>query len=310
MNEFELIAQWTRALPGNASVIVGAGDDCAVLDSGQPGRWLLLKTDAVVQGIHFSATAAPERIGHKALGRCLSDIAAMAGRPLAALITMALPSHFDPAFLQRIYTGMSRLAEQHGVAIVGGETTTNPGGLLISVCLLGDVAADKCILRSGAKGGDALLVTGELGGSLAGRHLEFEPRLAEARWLAGHFAVHAMIDLSDGLAGDLRHLLQRGKVGAEILASAIPISRAARLQAKAGSPAKSPLQAALGDGEDFELLFTVAGRDAVPLLDAWKKQFPKVRLSCIGKITSAPGLKLRDKTGAHSLKAHGYVHFA
>jgi thiamine-monophosphate kinase len=167
-------------------------------------------------------------------------------------------------------------------------------------------------LRSGAKDGDALFVTGELGGSLAGRHLEFEPRLAEARWLAGHFAVHAMIDLSDGLAGDLRHLLQRGNVGAEILAQAIPISRAARTRARAknGSPAKSPLLAALGDGEDFELLFTVAGRDAVPLLDAWKKQFPKVRLSCIGKITSAPGLKLRDKTDVRSLEAHGYVHFA
>lgn len=310
MNEFELIAQWTRSLPGNASVIVGPGDDCAVLDSGQPGRYLLLKTDAVVQGVHFSATAEPERIGHKALGRCLSDIAAMAGRPIAALITMALPSHFDPPFLQRIYAGMSRLAEQHGVAIVGGETTTNPGGLLISVCVLGDVAAEKCILRSGAKSGDALFVTGELGGSLAGRHLEFVPRLAEARWLAGHFAIHAMMDLSDGLAGDLRHLLKRSGVGAEVLGRAVPISRIAQLQARAESSAKTPLLAALTDGEDFELLFTVAGKDAVPLLDAWKKQFPKVRLSCIGKITSAPGLKLRDKTGVRSLEAHGYIHFA
>jgi len=310
MNEFELIAQWTRSLPWNASVIVGPGDDCAVLDSGQPGRYLLLKTDAVVQGIHFSAEAKPESIGHKALGRCLSDIAAMAGRPMAALITMALPSHFEPAFLQRIYAGMNRLAEQHAVAIVGGETTTNPERLLISVCLLGDVAADKCILRSGAKDGDALFVTGELGGSLAGRHLEFEPRLTEARWLADHFRIHAMIDLSDGLAGDLRHILRRSNVGAEVLARAIPISRAARLQAKAESSAKTPLLAALSDGEDFELLFTVASRDAIPLLDAWKKQFPKVRLSCIGRITSAPGLKLRDKTGVHSLEAHGYVHFA
>ncbi|MGD0813852.1 MAG: thiamine-phosphate kinase [Verrucomicrobiota bacterium] len=310
MNEFELIAQWSRSLPGNASVIVGAGDDCAVLDSGQPGRYLLLKTDSVVQGIHFSATTEPERIGHKALGRCLSDIAAMAGRPIAALVTMALPTHFEAPFLQRIYDGMSLLATRHGVAIVGGETTTNPERLLISVCLLGDVAADNCILRSGAKAGDALFVTGDLGGSLAGRHLEFEPRLAEARWLADHFAIHAMIDLSDGLAGDLRHLLRLSNVGAEILASAIPISRAARLQARTESSARTPLLAALSDGEDFELLFTVAGRVAVPLLDAWKKQFPRTRLSCIGKITSAPGLKLRDKNGLRSLQAHGYVHFS
>jgi thiamine-monophosphate kinase len=310
MNEFELIAQWTRSLPGNASVIVGVGDDCAVLDSGQPGRYLLFKTDAVVQGVHFSDAVEPEQIGHKALGRCLSDIAAMAGRPTAALVTMALPKKFDPAFLQRVYDGMNRLAEKHGVAIVGGETVSNPERLLISISLLGEVDADKCILRSGAKAGDALFVTGELGGSLAGKHLEFEPRLAEARWLAGHFPIHAMIDLSDGLAGDLRHVLHRSNVGAEVLARAVPISRAAKLQAKAESSSKTPLLAALSDGEDFELLFTVAGRDAVPLLDAWKKQFPHVRLSCIGKITAEHGLKLRDKTGVHSLQAHGYVHFA
>jgi len=131
---------------------------------------------------------------------------------------------------------------------------------------------------------------------------------AEAQWLAGHFAIHSMIDISDGLAGDLRHLLQAGTVGAELMASAIPISRAARTQGRAKG--KPPLLGALSDGEDFELLFTVAGRDAVPLLDGWKKQFPTLRLSCIGRITSTPGLKLRDKTGIRTLEAHGYVHFA
>jgi thiamine-monophosphate kinase len=310
MNEFELIAQWTRSLPGNDSVVIGPGDDCAVLKSGKADRYLLLKTDAVVQGIHFTAESMPGKIGHKALGRCLSDIAAMAGRPTAALVTIALPRDFDPAFVQRIYDGMNEMAKQHEVAIVGGETTTNPGGLLISVCVLGEVAADKCILRSGAKDSDAIFVTGELGGSLAGRHLEFEPRLAEARWLAEHFAIHAMIDISDGLAGDLRHVLHRSKVGAEVLARAVPISRAAKMQTKAESSAKTPLLAALSDGEDFELLFTVASKDAVPLMDAWNKEFPKLKLSCIGKITAAPGLKLRDKNGVRSLEAHGYVHFA
>jgi thiamine-monophosphate kinase len=309
MNEFKLIEQWTRALPTNASVIVGPGDDCAVLNSGLPGKYLLLKTDAVVQGVHFSGEADPEKIGHKAMGRPLSDIAAMAGQPTAALVTIALPTGFDPGFIERVYTGMRELAQKFNVAIVGGETTATSGPLLISVCILGEVAADKCILRSGSKPGDALFVTGELGGSLAGRHLEFEPRLAEAQWLASRFPIHAMIDLSDGLAGDLRHLLRQDELGAEILAGAIPISRAAKAQARAESSSKTPLLAALSDGEDFELLFTVPPKTAVPLLDAWKQQFPGVRLSCIGKMTAGGGLKLRDKTGLHTLQAHGYVHF-
>jgi len=310
MNEFELIARLSATLPTNAGVIAGAGDDCAVLDSGQAGRALLLKTDAVVEGIHFLSSAEPEKIGHKALGRCLSDIAAMGGRALAAVVTLALPKNFDPAVIQRIYDGMNALARRHGVAMVGGETTSNPERLLISVALLGEVARDKCVLRSGAKDGDALFVTGELGGSLAGKHLEFEPRLEEGRWLAEHFAIHAMIDLSDGLAGDLRHLMERSQVGAELLARSIPISRAARLGAGRGTAAKAPLAAALTDGEDYELMLTVAGRDAVPLADAWRRQFPKVRLSCIGKMTAAPGLKLLDEKGAHSLEEDGYVHFA
>ncbi|MEO5802558.1 MAG: AIR synthase-related protein, partial [Verrucomicrobiota bacterium] len=193
---------------------------------------------------------------------------------------------------------------------VGGETTTNPERILISISLIGTVAKEKCLLRSGAKSGDAIFVSGELGGSLSGKHLDFEPRLNEARWLAKNFSAHSMIDVSDGLAGDLRHLLHAGQVGAELLASAIPISRAAKLQARAESSAKPPLLAALTDGEDFELLFTIASRDAVRLVDAWKKEFPKVRLSCIGKITKNLGLQLRDERGVRTLSAHGYVHFA
>jgi thiamine-monophosphate kinase len=224
------------------------------------------------------------------------------------LVTLALPDNFSPAFVERIYAGINSLALRHGVAIAGGETTRNPERLLLSIAMVGEVAREKCILRSGAKAGDALFVTGELGGSLAGRHLEFEPRLSEAQWLAEHFPIHAMIDVSDGLAGDLRHILLASGVGAELMARAIPISREAKLQAKAQS--KPPLQAALGDGEDFELLFTMGKGRAVALLDEWKKQFPKLRLSCIGRITAEGGLKLRDKTGLHSLETHGYVHFA
>jgi thiamine-monophosphate kinase len=309
VNEFELIEKLTHSLPTNKSVVTGSGDDCAVLDLGLPDKLLLFKTDAVVEGIHFKSDVPPEKIGHKALARCLSDIAAMAGTPTAALITIALPKTFDVAFIEGIYSGISAVARKYDVAIAGGETTTNPERILISVAMIGVAPRGKAVLRSGAEAGDALFVTGELGGSLAERHLEFEPRLTEARWLAEHFAIHAMIDLSDGLAGDLRHILKASRVGAELLTTAIPISRAAKLASKAESSAKPPLLAALTDGEDFELLFTVASKDAVPVLDAWKQQFPNTPLTCIGKITKGEGITLRDKTGVRRLGAHGYEHF-
>jgi len=313
MNEFELIARLVPSLPTNDFVVVGAGDDCAVLDLGVPDKLVLFKTDAVVEGIHFTRETPPEKIGRKALARCLSDIAAMAGTPTAALITIGLPSReggIDAPLVEKIYAGMNALAKQHGVAIAGGETTTNPERILISISLIGTVPRNKVSLRSGAKTGDAIFVTGELGGSLAARHLEFEPRLAEARWLAEHVSVHAMIDLSDGLAGDLRHILKASGVGADLLKRAVPISRAAKTAAKAGDAAKPAFAAALTDGEDFELLFTVASKDAVKLLDAWKKKFPDVKLSCIGKIVSQEGITIRDKTGSYQLSANGYVHFA
>jgi thiamine-monophosphate kinase len=309
MNEFELIARLTRSAATNKSVVVGPGDDCAVLDLGLPDRFFLFKTDAIVEGVHFQADAAPIQIGHKALARCLSDIAAMAGTPIAALITIGLPANFDVSTVDGIYNGINSLARKYEVAIAGGETTANPAGVFLSVAMLGWVARGKGILRSGAEPGDAIFVTGQLGGSMAGKHLEFEPRLTEARWLAQHFQLHSMIDVSDGLAGDLRHLLRASKAGAELLADSIPISRAARLAARTNG-GKGALPAALTDGEDFELLFTVAARDAVPVLDAWKRQFPTLPLTCIGKITSSEGIVLRDKQGVRPLSAHGYVHFA
>ncbi len=309
MNEFELIEKLARSLPTNQSVVTGCGDDCAVLDLGVPDKLVLFKTDAVVEGIHFKSDTPPEKIGHKALARCLSDVAAMAGTPTAALITIALPKTFDAHLVEQIYSGINTLARKHDVAIAGGETTTNPERMLISVALLGVVPRGKAVLRSGADAGDAIFVTGELGGSLAARHLEFEPRLAESRWLAEHFSIHAMIDLSDGLAGDLRHILKASHTGAELLTTSIPISRAAKITSRTES-SKTALLAALTDGEDFELLFTVAAKDAVRILDAWKKQFPKLPLTCIGKMTSGEGITLRDKSGARTLTAHGYQHFA
>ena len=309
MNEFELIAHLTKSLPTNESVVAGVGDDCAVLDLGVPDKLILFKTDAVVEGVHFTRETPPEKIGRKALARCLSDIAAMAGTPTAVLVTLALPKKYEAEFVSKIYSGLNALAEKFGVAVVGGETTTNPGRMLISISLLGTVPRGKQILRSGAKVGDAIFVTGELGGSLAGRHLEFEPRLAEADWLAEHFHIHAMMDLSDGLAGDLRHMADGSKVGAILLKSALPVSRAAKLRARENSSAKPDALAALTDGEDFELLFTVASRDAVKLLDAWKNKFPHTKLTCIGKIVAGAEIFLRDKATTHKLNAHGYVHF-
>jgi thiamine-monophosphate kinase len=309
VNEFDLIATLTRSLPTNKAVVVGAGDDCAVLDFGLPEKLLLFKTDAVVEGVHFTHETPPEKIGHKALARCLSDIAAMSGAPVTALVTIGLPANFNVELVKGIYDGLNALARKYSVAIVGGETTTSPGGIFISIALLGTIARGKQILRRGAKVGDAIFVTGELGGSLSGKHLEFDPRIAEAQWLGENFSIHSMIDLSDGLAGDLPHILAASGVGAELLKSAIPVSRAAKLLAQKNASAKPAAAAALTDGEDFELLFTLAAGDAVRLLDAWKKVFPKTKLSCIGKIVPGHGIIIRDKTGSHKLSAHGYVHF-
>ena len=310
VKEFELIRHLAANLPRNDSLITGAGDDCAVLDLGMPDRCVLFKTDAVVEGYHFTSETAPERIGHKALGRCLSDIAAMGGTATAALVTLALRSDFEITFVDRIYAGINALAQRYGVAIAGGETTTNPERLLISIALLGTVDRAHCIHRAGARAGDAIFVTGRLGGSLAGKHLDFEPRLREGRWLASQFDIHAMIDISDGLAGDLRHVLRSSGTGAELLSDSIPIAREAKLKAHHESSAKPPLLAALTDGEDFELLFTVASSDAVTVLDAWKKQFPELPLTCIGRITEGQSLKLRDKNGLREIALHGYEHFS
>jgi thiamine-monophosphate kinase len=317
MNEFELIERLTVDLPSNASTRVGSGDDCAVLDLGVPDQWVLFKTDAVVAGVHFDQEAAPEAVGHKALARCLSDLAAMAGLPTHALVTLGLPTEFEVERVEGIYRGLRALAERYGVAIVGGETTTVPERMILSIAVIGTVPRDRCPLRSGARTGDAILVTGDLGGSLAsGRHLTFAPRLDEARWLTEQVEVHAMIDLSDGLAGDLRHLLKASGAGAELMTSAIPISPAARHAARAeakdlavGNRAKTPLDRALTDGEDFELLFTVPASQVVSLIDSWRDRFVGLKLSCIGRITKEPGLIVRDAGGSRPLNLDGYVHF-
>ena len=309
MNEFQLIDRLKPLLPLNDSVVVGAGDDCAVLAPPAAGQQLLFKTDAVVEGVHFTAETPGEKVGRKALARAVSDMAAMAGTPTSAVITLGLPAGFSPERVEAMYRGMAQFARQVGIALVGGETTRSPGALFLNVALLGTVPTGRAVLRSGAKVGDAVFVTGELGGSIEGHHLDFEPRLTEARWLAEHFDIHAMMDLSDGLAGDLQHILQASRVaGGELLAPALPIRQAARLRARSGDMAKPAVVAALTDGEDFELVLTVAPADAVRLLDGWKGRFPETRLTCVGRLNNRPGLFLRDERGLKPL-GHGFQHF-
>jgi len=309
MNEFELLARIIPTLPGNDSLVKGAGDDCAVLDLGLKDELILLKTDAVVEDVHFTSEAPAARVGRKALGRTLSDIAAMAGKPIACLVTLGLPAEFDADFVTQFYEGLNDLAREYNVAVAGGETTRTTDKTFISIALLGTIPRQRILSRGGAKPGDAIFVTGELGGSISGKHLDFEPRIREAQWLAENFALHSMMDLSDGLAGDLRHILNASHVGAELLSSAIPISPAAKLKAKNGSSAKPPLLAALTDGEDFELLFTLPPKDAVRVLDGWKAAFPKLKLTCVGKISAEGGLRIRDKEGIRELGLRGYTHF-
>ena len=304
MKETDLITKLTTDLPTDSSIDVGPGDDCAVVNV--DGKNVLLKTDAVVEGVHFTADTPPKKIGRKAIARPLSDIAAMGGRPSHAVVTVGLPEDFDETRLKTIYRGAGEMGEQNGTYIVGGEITRNPV-LLISVSLIGHVETDRVLTRKGSRDGDAVFVTGELGGSIAGNHLDFDPRLAEARWLAEQFEIHAMIDLSDGLATDLRYLLG-DNLGAELLTPAIPISRAAKERARDNPAGKSALLAALTDGEDYELLFTLPSKQAVSLHDDWKTAFPELPLHCIGKITSQPGLHLRDDKGIQPFHAQGYDH--
>ena len=309
MTEFELIHRIAPSLPTNEFTVRGAGDDCAVLDLGLKDELVLFKTDAIVADVHFTKSDPPEKVGHKALARPLSDIAAAAGKPISSLVTIGLTKGFDPDYVLAFYKGLNELARNCNISVSGGETTRTPGTMFISVSVIATIPRDRVITRAGAKVGDAIFVSGELGGSLAGKHLSFEPRLAEAQWLAESFRVHSMMDLSDGLAGDLRHILNASNVGAELFSEAIPIARAAKQKAKQESSAKPPLLAALADGEDYELVFTLASKDAVAVLDGWKRQFPKTKLSCIGKIASQPGFRLRDKLGIRELPAHGYTHF-
>jgi thiamine-monophosphate kinase len=264
-----------------------------------PGQELLLTTDLLTEGVDFRlADTMPEAIGFKAMGVNLSDIAAMAGEPVAALVGLVLPRSGAPDLAERLEVGLRQLAKQHQVPIIGGDTNVWDGGLVLAVTVLGLAMPPGPVRRSGAQVGDAICVTGPLGGSLLGRHLSPQPRLTEARSLHRTVTLHAMADISDGLAADLGHILQESGCGAELVASQIPIHPdAVRRAAQTG---QTPLHHALHDGEDFELVFTVSPADAVLLAS-------RGEAIIIGSCVEA-GLWLRQGEVCAPLAAQGWEH--
>jgi thiamine-monophosphate kinase len=282
--------------------ILRAGDDCAVLPSADRKKVLLYTCDPVVEGRHFVAATSPRRIGWKAMARNLSDIAAMGGVPRWAVVSLGLRGTTNVRWVKELYAGLQAAAGKFNCQIVGGDTTRVKHEQFIVVALIGEVEKSRIALRSGARVGDSLFVTGTLGGSLRGKHLTFAPRINEARWLVSHFPVHAMIDLSDGLSSDLQRLLEvsRPGIGFEILAAEVPIARAAR----------NHLPAALNDGEDFELLFSIDPRHVTALRQKWARKF-SLELTEIGRVVrSRSTITLIGPDGIQRpLTPAGYDHF-
>ncbi len=275
--EDQLVAALLSQLPPFArrsGVYAGAGeDDCALVEPLKRKHRLLLKTDCVIEGIHFLPDTPPEQIGWKALCRPLSDIASTGGKPLHALVTFAVNRQRTLAWATNVYAGIGKAAREFGVTVVGGETASSPGPCFISVCLTGSVRRGRCVTRGGGKPGDLLYVTGRLGGSFpSGKHLHFRPRLAEGRWLARRDSVHAMMDLSDGLGTDLPRLARASGTGYCLDSAAVP-----------RTPGCTVAQAC-GDGEDYELLVAVASGRARELESAWKRRFPNVPFTVVGSL--------------------------
>jgi len=259
-----------------------------------------------MDGQHFRlGQASPAEVGYKALAVSLSDIAAMAGVPVAAFVAVALPREQAVGLAQGLHAGMIGLAESFGVSLAGGDTNAWDGPLVVCLTVLGEATDRGPVRRSGARPGDAVLVTGPLGGSLLGRHLHPLPRVAEALAIAGSVAIRAMIDLSDGLSSDLGHILEEsGGLGATLDAAAIPIHDEAR--AAAALDGREPLDHALNDGEDFELCLTLGSADADRILAGPP---PGVRLIRVGTVEARPGLRLRRLDGSVvALVAGGFDH--
>jgi len=271
-------------------VVRGIGDDTAVVPL-DAKRYLLLTTDMLMEGVHFTCKAPARLIGHKALACSISDIAAMGGSPRYALVSLGVPGNLPWNFVRDLYKGMDTLARKFGVAIVGGDTIRS-AKIVINIALTGEVNKTDVVYRSGACVGDLIFVTGRLGKSLpTGWHLKFTPLVKESQYLVRRVKPTAMIDISDGLAADLGHILEESKVGAVLEETRIP--------RRSGASARQ----ALYDGEDFELLFTVPRRQANLL--------KRGKFYLIGEVVpQAKGLLLKDETGKRTkISVRGYTHF-
>ena len=298
IGEIGLIKRLAKKSRYDPSVVRGIGDDAAVIRWTR-NKYLLFTCDMLVEDVHFCrGTATPFQIGWKALARNISDIAAMGGVPRYAVVSAGLKASLPIAFFDGIYRGIRSVAKRFKVNLVGGDMARSDK-LILDVSLIGEVEKKNLILRSGARPGDVILVTGSLGGSLEGKHLNFMPRLDEARELVRNFKIGSMIDVSDGLVLDLWRMLEASSAGGRIYRSLIPVSRKAHSFDKA-----------IHDGEDFELLFTMRPAQAQRLLRACHKKM-KTAVTLIGEVTDKKyGYRLITKDGKEkSLKAKGYLHF-
>jgi thiamine-monophosphate kinase len=281
----------------------GIGDDCALLPPNR--RDQLITTDPVIYGRHFDDAVPPRAVGAMLLKRNLSDLAAMGARPTAAVIALALDPRVRTRWLELFYRGLADAARRFGLPVVGGDVAQGDGFLGAFLTLFGEAAGPRIVPRAGARRGDWIFVTGTLGGSRLGHHWRFAPRLAEGVWLARRPDVRAMMDVSDGLAKDLYALAPPGGAPA-LCAAAIPISAAARACARCTG--RTPLAHALSDGEDYELVFAADRRaDRAALERAWRRAFPRLRLTCIGRFVSAgkvppDSLRLEEFRGYEHLR--------
>lgn len=322
IGEFGLIGRISSRVADGTGVRIGIGDDAAAAEP-TPGRWLLVTSDMLLEGIHFDlAYTDPYRLGRKSLAVNLSDVAAMGGEPRHFLLSLAIPPGVTVEFLDRFTEGMLDLAREHGITLMGGDTCRSSSGLVISVTLHGEQVPDLVVRRSGARAGDLVFVTGTVGDSALGlellrrgerqgwavdRHLDPTPRVRAGLALAQARLCSAMIDVSDGLAADLGHILDLSGVGARLEIGRLPLSPSFRELAPGVAPDPSLL--ALTGGEDYELLFTVpVGRsgEVVPLL-------AEIGLAAtpIGEITAGGGLSVVGPDGREAPVAQGgYNHFA